>query len=273
LKICNLALEWFFAFLLGFIVLFPVFWLLKSSFQYPVALFSKTPIFSLSSFTLENYAVVLKDPTVVRAFVNSLILAGLSTLVSTYFGLTSAYAFARLRFWGKEKLFVGILLSQMIPGITLVIPMYVIMRQLGLLRTHVGILLAYISFTLPYCIWLLRAYLVNAPWELEDQARVDGCSRVQALLRIILPTVAPGIVTTLIFSFVNAWNEYLFAVVLTNPTTKTITVRLSEYVSQERVAVEHMFPAAILATLPILLLIIFFGRYIVHGLTTGALKG
>jgi multiple sugar transport system permease protein len=272
-KIYRLSLEWIAAIILGLIVLFPVLWLFKSSFQSPVDLFSSEPVFSLKSFTLLNYITVLTDPTLLAALRNSLIVAGGSTLISSVVGVLSAYAFARLRFRGRNVLFVGVLLTQMLPGIVLVIPMYMLMRQLGLLNSYAGLLLAYVSFTLPYCIWLQRAYMVNAPWELEDQARVDGCTRLGALRRVILPTIAPGLITTLIYSFVNTWNEYLFAIVLTNPHTKTITVRLSEYVSQERVAVEFMFPAAIIATIPILILMAIFGRYIISGLTTGALKG
>ncbi len=272
-KLLRTVLEWIAALVLGFIVLFPVLWLFKSSFQSPVDLFSKEPVFSLDSFNLLNYITVLSDPTLIAALRNSLIVAGGSTLISTVVGILSAYAFARLRFRGRQALFLGVLMTQMLPGIVLVIPMYMIMRQLGLLTSYAGLLLAYISFTLPYCVWLQRAYMANAPWELEDQARVDGCSRLEALVRVILPTITPGLITTLVYSFINAWNEYLFAVVLTNPQTKTITVRLSEYVSQERVAVEFMFPAAIIATIPALILIAIFGRYVVRGLTAGALKG
>ncbi|MCL4562707.1 MAG: carbohydrate ABC transporter permease [Chloroflexi bacterium] len=265
--------EWIAALVLGFIVLFPVLWLIKSSFQSPVNLFAREPVFSLDSFTLINYITILTDPTVIAALRNSLIIAVGSTIISMTIGVLSAYAFARLHFRGRNLLFVGVLMTQMLPGIVLVIPMYMIMRRFGLLNSYAGLLLAYISFTLPYCIWLQRAYMVNAPWELEDQARVDGCTRLGALVRVILPTITPGLITTLIYSFVNTWNEYLFAIVLTNPQTKTITVRLSEFVSQERVAVELMFPTAIIATIPALILVAVFGRYIVSGLTAGALKG
>ena len=272
-KTLMTIVEWIAALILGFIVLFPVLWILRSSFQAPVDLFSKELVSLLDSFTLQNYITVLSDPTLIAALRNSLIIAGGSTLISTVVGILSSYAFARLRFRGRNIIFVGVLLTQMLPGIVLVIPMYMIMRKLGLLSNYAGLLLAYISFTLPFCIWLQRAFMVNAPWELEDQARVDGCTRLGALTRVILPTIAPGLVTTLIYAFVNAWNEYLFAVILTNPNTKTITVRLAEYISQERVAVEFMFPAAIIATLPILILVTIFSRYIISGLTKGAIKG
>lgn len=272
-KYLRTFLEWIVAIVLGLVVLFPILWLLKSSFQSPKDLFIKEPVFALSSFHLQNYLVVLKDRTILLALRNSLIIAGGSTLISTIAGIFSAYAFARLRFRGRNALFIGILLTQMLPGIVLVIPMFMIMRSLGLLSSYAGLLLAYVSFTLPYSIWLQRAYLANAPWELEDQARVDGCTRIGALVRVIVPTIAPGLVTAIIFAFINSWNEFLFALVLANPNTKTIPVRLSEYISQERIALELMFPASIIATIPSLILIAFFGRYIIRGLTAGALKG
>lgn len=272
-KMVRTVLEWITAIALGLVVLFPVIWLLKSSFQSPKDLFIKEPVLSFSSYHLQNYLTVLKDRSILLALRNSLIVAGGSTLIATVAGILSAYAFARLRFRGRNALFVGILLTQMLPGIVLVIPMFMIMRQIGLLTSYAGLLLAYVSFTLPYSIWLQRAYLVNAPWELEDQARVDGCTRIEALVRVIIPTIAPGLVTAIIFAFINSWNEFLFALVLSNPNTKTIPVRLSEYISQERIALELMFPASIIATIPALILIAFFGRYIIRGLTAGALKG
>jgi multiple sugar transport system permease protein len=272
-KTLRVIIESIAALFLGFIVLFPVFWLFKSSFQSPVDLFSREPVWSLSSFTLLNYITVLVDPSLEAALWNSLIVAGGATLFSTVVGILSAYAFARLRFRGRNVLFLAILITQMLPGIVIVIPMYMLMRQLGLLNSYAGLLLAYTSFTLPYCVWLLRAYMVSAPWELEDQARVDGCTRIGALVRVIIPMVMPGVITTLVYAFVNTWNEYLFAIVLTNPQTKTITVRLSEYISQERIAVEFMFPAAIIATVPALILVAIFSRYVISGLTAGALKG
>lgn len=272
-KILRDILEWATAIILGLVVLLPVLWLLKSSFQSPKDLFTKIPVLSFDSYHLQNYLTVIKDPSILHALRNSLIVAGGSTLISTIVGILSAYAFTRLRFRGRNALFVGVLLTQMLPGIVLVIPLYMIMRQLGLLTSYAGLLLSYVCFTLPYSIWLQRAYMTNAPWELEDQARVDGCGRIEALVRVILPTIAPGLVTATIFAFVNAWNEYLFALVLSNPETKTIPVRLSEYISQERIALELMFPASVIATIPILILIAFFGRYIISGLTSGALKG
>lgn len=267
------VLEFVAALVLGFVLLFPVLWLLKSSLQPLKDLLSSPPIWIPQSLYLKNYMLVLQDPTVLMALRNSLVVSLASTLIAMVVGILAAYAFVRFRFRGRESLFVSILLTQMLPGIAIVIPLYILLRLAGLLHTPAGLILAYVSFTLPYTIWLMRAYLTGAYWELEDQARVDGCSRLGAFFRAVLPTTLPGLITAMIFAFVNTWNEYLFALVLTDPGTKTFPVRLSEYINQERIALELMFPAGIIATIPTLILIAVFGRYIVRGLTAGAVKG
>ena len=267
------GIEWLAVLVLGIGVLFPVLWMLKGSFQPLRDLLAKPPVWIPRSFYVENYVNVLRDPSVLHALRNSFIVATASTLIAMASGLLAAYAFVRFRFRGRTTLFLAVLVSQMLPGIAMVIPLYVFMNRLRLSGTFVGLILAYISFTLPYCIWLLRAYLTNAPWELEEQARVDGCSRLGAITRVVLPTIMPGLITAGIFAFLNVWNEYLFAVTLSSPTTKTFPVRLSEYINQERIALETMFAAGAIGTLPGLILIVFFGRYIVRGLTAGALKG
>lgn len=267
------GMEWITAIVLGVVVLFPFLWMLKSSFQPLKDLLATPPVWFPRSLYLENFREVLADPSVLRALRNSLIVAGSSTLISTVTGLTAAYAFVRFRFAGRQTLFVIILLTQMVPGIALIIPLYMIMTRLGMLHSFGGLILTYVSFTLPYSIWLQRAFLTTVPWELEEQALVDGCSRMGAMFRVVLPIIAPGVLTATIFAFLNAWNEFLFALVISDPVTKTFPVRLSEYINEERIALESMFAAGIIATIPGLILIAVFGRYIVRGLTAGALKG
>lgn len=272
-RVMRTGLEWATTIILGGIVLFPFLWMLKSSFQPLKDLLATPPVWFPRSLYLENFREVLSDPSVLRALRNSFIVAGGSTLIATVTGLTAAYAFVRFRFAGRQTLFVIILLTQMVPGIALIIPLYMIMTRLDLLHTFAGLIITYVSFTLPYSIWLQRAFLTNVPWELEDQARVDGCSRASAMFRVVLPIIAPGVLTATIFAFLNAWNEFLFALVMSDPVTKTFPVRLSEYINEERIALESMFAAGIVATIPGLILIAIFGRYIVRGLTAGALKG
>jgi len=269
----RVLIEWVVTLILGTIMLFPIIWMIKSSFQPLKDLLTSPAIWFPKSLFLGNYIKVFQDSSVLLALKNSLIVSLASTFFSTVVAIFAAYAFVRFRFRGRNALFVGILFTQMLPAIALVIPFYIIMRNLGIMHTRFGLVLAYISFTLPYTIWLLRAYMIGAPWDLEDQAKVDGCTRMGALFRVIIPTILPGLLTAFIYSFINAWNEFLFALVLSGPESKTFTIRLSEYINMERIAIESMFAAGVVGTIPALILIIIFGRYMLGGLSSGALKG
>lgn len=253
-------------------VVFPFAWLLLSSFKTRVELFSKPPTWIPQSLYLKNFNVVLHDASVMNSIRNSIVVAVFTTLISLVIGSLGAYAFVRFRFPHKNMFFVSILATQMLPSIILLIPLFVILRYLQLLYTHFGLILTYTAFTLPYVIWLLRAFFVSIPMELADAARVDGCTRLQTFFKIILPLSAPGFISTGIFAFIGAWNEFLFASILTNVDTKTFPVRLALFIGEERIAYEFMFPAAIIGTLPVLLLVFIFQRHIVKGLTEGGVK-
>jgi multiple sugar transport system permease protein len=272
-KYLRVIIEWVVTLILGIIMLFPIIWMIKSSFQPLRDLLTSPAVWFPRSLFLGNYATVFRDRSVMLALKNSLIVSLASTLSSTIIAIFASYAFVRFRFRGRNALFVGILFTQMLPAIALVIPFYILMRRLGIMHSHFALVLAYVSFTLPYTIWLLRAYMIGAPWDLEDQAKVDGCTRLGALIRVIIPTILPGLLTAFIYSFINAWNEFLFALVLSGPTTKTFPIRLSEYISMERIALESMFAAGVIGTIPAIILVIIFGRYMLGGLTAGALKG
>jgi multiple sugar transport system permease protein len=255
-----------------FYVLGPFGWLLISSFETRAQLFSRPPTWFPTSLYLDNYQKILSDPTLLLSLRNSTIVAGFTTLLALILGSLAAYAFARLKVPGRDRLFVLILASQMLPGIAILVPLYVTMRTLGLIYTYQGIVLVYLSFNLPYVIWLLRAFFVSIPPEIEEAARVDGCSRLGAFIRVVLPLSAPGFVSTGIFAFIGAWNEYLIASVMTNNATKTFPVRMAQFIGEEWTAYEHMFAAAVLGTIPVLVLVVIFQRYIIRGLTEGAVK-
>jgi multiple sugar transport system permease protein len=250
----------------------PFVWMLLSSFETRVQLFSRPPTWVPTSVYLDNYARVLADPSLVRTLQNSTIVAVATSVTALVLGSLAAYALARLRVPRRNAVLVALLATQMLPGISLLVPLYITMRTLGLIYTYQGLMVAYLSFNLPYVIWLLRAFFLSIPPEIEDAARADGCSRLGAILRIVLPLSAPGFVSTGIFAFISAWNEFLFASVLTNNATKTFPVRIAQFIGEESTAYEHMFAAAVLGTLPAVLLVMVFQRYIVRGLTEGALK-
>jgi len=250
----------------------PFVWMAISSFETRAQLFSRPPTWLPTSLLTDNYRKILADPTLVQSLQNSALVASFTTLAALTLGSLAAYAFARLKVPGRDKLFVIILASQMLPGIAVLVPLYVTMRTLGLIYTYQGLILAYLSFNLPYVIWLLRAFFVSIPPEIEESARVDGCSRVGAIIRVVLPLSAPGFVSTGIFAFIGAWNEFLIASVMTNNVTKTFPVRMAQFIGEEWTAYEHMFAAAVLGTIPVLLLVMVFQRYIIRGLTEGAVR-
>lgn len=260
------------AWLLAVYVVAPFVWTLFSSFETRAQLFSRPPTWFPTMLYLKNYQEILADPTLLASLRNSAIVATFTTLAALCLGSLAAYAFARLQLPRKNTLFVLILATQMLPGMAILIPMYVTMRNLGLIYTYQGLIIAYLTFNLPYVIWLLRAFFVSIPAEIEDAARVDGCSRLGAIIHVVLPLSAPGFISTGIFAFIGAWNEFLFASVMTSTATKTFPVRMAHFIGEEWTAYERMFAAAVIGTIPILILVAIFQRYIIRGLTEGGLK-
>lgn len=251
----------------------PMAWLLVSSFQPRVRLFAKPPSWFPNKIYIENYRAVLADSSLLSALANSFLVAAFATLLSLFVGTLAAYAFARMRVPIKRPLFLFVLGSQMLPTMVLLIPMFVVLRYAGLLYSYAGLILAYLSFTLPYVVWLLRSFFISLPHEVEEASLVDGATRLQTIYRVVLPLSMPGFVSTGIFAFIGAWNEFLLASVLTDSDTKTFPVRLAQYIGQDTTAYETMFAAGIVGSLPVVLLVLVFQRFIVHGLSEGALKG
>ncbi|MHC0038811.1 carbohydrate ABC transporter permease [Pseudoneobacillus sp. C159] len=262
----------FISILLMIFILFPFVWLILSSFKVPAELFSKPPTWLPSEGTLEYYIEIFRDSAFRMALWNSLLVSVFSTLISLLLGSLGAYAFARFEFPKKKVFFLSILCTQMLPQMALIIPLFILMRMTGLLYTYQGLILAYVTFSLPYVVWMFRAFIITVPYEIEEAARIDGCTRILALWKVVLPLAAPGLVTTGIFVFIGAWNEFLFANVMGGTNIKTIPVRIAEFIGEERIAYELMFPAGVIASLPVLILVLFFQRYIVKGLTAGSVK-
>lgn len=253
-------------------VLFPFIWMLLSSIKLPVDLLSRPPVIVPEQITLKYYMRLLANATFVRSILNTLIIAGFTTLLSLFFGAFAAYVFARLKFRGRGTLLMTILGTQMLPQMALLIPLFILMRVTGLLYTYQGMILAYITFSLPYVIWMYHSFLQSLPQEIEQAARIDGCTRLQTIFRILFPLSATGLTATGIFVFIGAWNEFLLASVLTNSGTRTLPLRISEFIGMDRTAYEMMFPAGVLSCIPILLLVLYFQKFIVQGLTEGGVK-
>lgn len=205
---------------------------------------------------------------------NSIVVAGSVTLVCLLAGSLAAYAFTRLNFRGRNSLFVLILLTQLLPAVVIIIPLYVIMRILGMLDTKLALIVAEASFILPLVIWLMRGYFASVPKGLEEAAMIDGCTRAGAIFHIMIPLSAPGLAASGIFAFIIAWNEFFSAFILSSTLrSKTLSVIISEFSSKVGVDYVAMATAGVLASIPPVVLAILFQRFIVQGLTAGAVKG
>ena len=208
------------------------------------------------------------------SLVNSLIIASATVAISITVGVFGAYAFARLRFRGQRASLLLFLSTYMVPPIALVIPLYLIMVRLHLLNTRIGLIIVYCTFATPFVLWIMGNYFQTIPRELEDAARIDGCTRIGALFRVILPLARPGLLSTMLFAFLIAWDEFLYALIFTSTTAaKTIPVAIAEFTGRYTTDFGLQAAGGILAAMPPVLIAVVFQRYIVGGLASGAVKG
>lgn len=224
--------------------------------------------------TLANYAdALVGDFSIVDSLLTSTIVATSTTVLTIVLAVPAAYAFARLRLPAKKPLGFYTLATQMVPPVGLVIPYFLILNKLSWLDTYHGMVIVYLTFSLPFAIWLLVSYMEDIPWEMEEAAFLDRASRLQTLWHIIIPQVRGGIAVTVIFVFLNAWNEFLFAVQLGGNTVRPVTVAMYNFVSVEQTLWAKLSAAALLAMLPVVIIGIAGQKQIVKGLTVGAVKG
>ena len=224
--------------------------------------------------TLDSYRRLFVQTPFIKYMRNSTIIAVTTTVASLVFGSLGAYALARLRFPGRAIIARGLIFTYLVPQSLLFIPLFAVMSMLTLIDTREGLILAYLGFTLPFCTWLLLGYFRSVPLELEEAALVDGCSHLGALVRIILPMSLPALAVVAFFSFTQAWNEFVYANVLTNSVdVRTITTGLTLFIVEDVFFWGPMMGAAVLATLPPVLVYLVFQRWVVKGLTLGAVKG
>jgi multiple sugar transport system permease protein len=255
--------------------LLPLIWLMLVAILPGVDLGNQPPIIDLTRASLDRFGTLLADDRFAQAMLNSLLAAGGTTIVTVIIASLAAYAISRLEMRGRNVILGGTLATQMVPGIVLVIPVFIIMRQLRLTDTILALILLYTTFLLPYAIWLLQNFFNHVPKSLESAARMDGCSRVGTLFRIILPVSAPGIAATAIFVFISSWNEFLFALVVTSQNATTVSIRLAQIQSTIFGGTDFatVGTAAVLMVLPVLAIVVIFNRYIAYGLTEGAVRG
>jgi ABC-type glycerol-3-phosphate transport system permease component len=254
--------------------LLPFYWMIATSLKadreiygFEATLFPHRP-------TLGAYARLFATTPFMKYVRNSTIIAVGNTLLSLAFGCLGAYALARLRFPGRSLIARGLVVTYLVPPALLFIPLFGVMSMLRLIDTHQGLILAYLSFSVPFSTWLLMGYFRSVPLELEEAALVDGCSRLGSLIRVILPMSLPALAVVTFFSFTQSWNEFLYANVFVNSVeVRTITTGLSLFIVEDVFFWGPMMGASFLSTLPPLVMYLIFQRWVVKGLTLGAVKG
>ncbi len=268
---------------LAFFVLFsllPFAWMLISSFMTQAQLLDD-PFRFPPSLTLENFGNLFTSENegiggtnFIHAILNSLGVCTITTVISLVIGGIGGYAFARLRFPGQNALLIFLLAIQFLPSVTIIIPMYLMGRWAHLLNTWWILIFAYTSFALPFALWILRGYFETIPRSLENAARIDGCSRMGAFIKVVLPLAAPGLAATAIFTFLNAWDEFFFALIFTDTyQSKTLPVALSEFTSRRTIDFGLLNAGGVVANVLPILIALTMQRYIVRGLTAGGVKG
>jgi multiple sugar transport system permease protein len=252
----------------------PIVWGVVTSLYPTSALTNVPPDLDPSQLTLDNYADVLaSDRSLTRGLLNSAIIATLTAFVALSLGSAAAYALARLRVPGGNRILLGVLATQMFPGIVIAIPLFLVFSQLGWVDTYPALVLTYLSFTLPIVIWILKGFFEAIPPQLERAAAVDGASTLQIFRLVILPISLPPLFATGVFAFIEAWNEFFFANILTRINIKTAPLAIAEFAGQYQTLYGQMLAAAVLASIPVVVLAIFFRRFILQGFVEGAVKG
>lgn len=251
--------------------LFPIFWIFTISIKTQRDAFSMPPVWFFKPIW-SNYLKIWQTAGFSQAFENSVIVTIIGVIIALLAAVPAAYALNRLHMRGKQAISIWLLISYMFPEFLFIIPMYVLYQRIGLYDTQIGLALVYQVFLLPFAIWLLRGFFADVPAELEDAARIDGCSRLETLWKIYLPLTAPGISATAILSAIWIWNELTIALALTFDTAKTITVAVAGFRGYAAIDWGSMTAASIVSIVPMLIFAAFAQRYIVEGLTLGAVK-
>jgi arabinogalactan oligomer/maltooligosaccharide transport system permease protein len=256
---------------------FPVFWILISSFKDLEEIRGSTTLSILPhDWTISNYTNVIteNDHVFLTWLWNSLVVALFTTVIGVFLSATAAYAFSRYRFPGYRPALTSFLITQMFPAAILLVPIYNIILHLGLLNQKTGLVLAYCTTAVPFCVWMLKGYFDTIPISLEEAGRIDGLTPFGTFWRIVMPLSLPGLAVTSFYAFITAWNEVAFAsILLVNDTSYTLPVGLQTYVFQFGQAWDKLTAAAIIVSLPAIVVFLFAQRYLVSGLTRGGVKG
>lgn len=270
----GMALTYLVLALLAAFVLFPLYWMVITSFKFLEQLRALRSMFWPDPWTLTNYHDLLTTSAFPAWFGNSFLVAACSTLLAVTVGSLGAYAVVRLEFAGRALLSSVVLITYLVPPTILFIPLSKLVQNLGLNNNQAGLILAYPTITVPFVTWLLMGFFQSLPVELEQAAMIDGASRLGAFVRVVLPLSAPGIVAAALFCFTLSWNEFLYALVLTtSPTRMTLPVGISQLILGDVYAWGQLMAASVITSLPVVTLYVYLQKYMVEGLTAGGVKG
>lgn len=267
----QLAIRYLIAIAITLFFVFPVYWLFIISFKTPDEIFAFPPVWYPESIQFANYKVLFKDGDAVTVW-NSLVLAGVSTVIAMVLGTMCAYSLVRFK-TGGENLAVWIISQRMMPPIAIVFPIFLLYVFFGWVDSYHGLIILYTAFSLPYVIWMMRGYIEDLPLELEESALVDGCTRWEVLWKVVFPMVRSGLFATSVFTFVFAWNDFIFALVLTRTEVITYTVQVTHYFGGQSNFWAKIAAMSVLGTIPVFFAVATLQRYLVRGISMGAVKG
>jgi len=271
LRYLNRLLIYLLVILAVILSLAPIVYLFITSFKEPGLTFSLPPVWTFTP-TLQNYREVLAGGQFEKYFVNSLIVALSTTAIALFLGGLAAYGFSRFRFRGAFWLRMSALIPQMLPPITIIVPLYVLFNGLKLLDTRWALIISYLTFTIPLALWMMIGFFDDVPIELEEAAMIDGCTRLGALIRVSLPLVAPGLAATAILAFLYCWNEFLYAVILTGREARTLPVTITSFMTNKAILWGRIAASGSMVLVPVIVFALLAQRYLVRGLSRGAIK-
>lgn len=252
----------------------PFLWIFITSLKPEANIITRNVQYIPQKITLENYTALFKRLPFALYFRNSFVVAFLTSFFSVAVASLAAYSSSRFNFKGKGLFIVVLLSIYLFPSVLLLLPLYETMNSLKLLDTHIGLTIAYMSFSIPFAVWLLKGFFDSIPKELEEAAMVDGCTRTSSFIRVILPVSIPALSATFVRTFITAWNEYLFALMLTQTvSSRTLPIGLQTFIGQFRMNWGLLTAGGVLIIIPVIIMFAYIQKYLIHGLTAGAVKG
>ena len=269
-KQINDFLQFFLILSAAVFIMIPIYWIISGAFKHQVDIFQLKLLFTP---TLENFKIIFKSPyNLLDKLYNSTVVAFSTVVVAIPLATIAAYSFSRFRLTGERIMFVMILSTQFVPAVVIVLPFFILFRDLGILDTKLSLVLVNLSLIMPFAIWMIKGFIDGIPLDTEEAALVDGSNRIQVIKNVVLPMALPGVITAAIFCFILAWNEFLFAVIITTNKAVTMPVGLSMFHAEEGVLWHLISAAGIMIMLPMFVLATLIQKHFVQGMTMGAVR-